>query len=298
MAARFLVVPQWQGSGSSRAMRLADGANAIAGDLPASATTPVEVRIEAGESLGTGVNRYSSIQAVKRQVDAVLDTFGPDETVIVIGGDCGADLAGVERAVADIGPDDLALVWFDAHGDLNTPETSPSGTFSGMVLRTLLGDGAEGLVPSAPRLSPDHVVHAGARALDDAEVDYLASSGMRALAVDELGTPDALVEAVAATGATHIYLHVDLDVLDPAVIEGVGYPEPFGLSVDELTSAIRALRARFELAGAAVTGFAPASPEAAAGDLAPILRVLGALTRPAPGDAANASGAQQPSSAH
>ncbi|RIJ25759.1 arginase family protein, partial [Clavibacter michiganensis subsp. insidiosus] len=58
MPASFVVVPQWQGSGSSRAMRLADGAEAIRGDLPASATHVVDVPVEAGESLGTGVLRY------------------------------------------------------------------------------------------------------------------------------------------------------------------------------------------------------------------------------------------------
>lgn len=280
MPARFLVVPQWQGSGSSRAMRLTDGANAIAGDLPAAATTPVEVRVEAGESLGTGVKRYSSIHATAEQVRAALATFDDDETVITIGGDCGADLAGVEYAAGR--HDEFLLVWFDAHGDLNTPDSSPSGTFSGMVLRTLLGEGAEGLVPEAP-LSPARVIHAGGREFDDAELEYAAGSGIRSLAVDELETTDALLDAAAATGATHVYIHVDLDVLDPAVVSGVGYPEPFGLTVEQLTDAIKALRARYELAGAAVTGFAPASPDAAADDLSAILRILAALTRAVPG---------------
>ena len=280
MPARFLVVPQWQGSGSSRAMRLADGANAIAGDLPSAATTPVEVRVEAGESLGTGVQRYSSIRAVADQVRSALDTFAADETVFLIGGDCGADLATAARAAEQ--HEGLLMVWFDAHGDLNTPDSSPTGTFSGMVLRTLLGDGAEGLAPEPAAFAPTRVIHAGARALDDPEAEYLQSSGIRALGVAELATPDAIVEAAAATGATQIYVHVDLDVLDPAVIEGVGFPEPFGLEVEQLTAAIRALRARFELVGGAVTGFAPASPDAAASDLSAILRVLAALTRPLP----------------
>ncbi|MCL2516127.1 MAG: arginase family protein [Microbacteriaceae bacterium] len=284
MPARFLVVPQWQGSGSSRAMRLADGANAIAGDLPAAATTPVEVRVEAGDSLGTGVRRYSSIQATAEQVHAALETFDDGETVFLIGGDCGADVAAAARAASR--HDDLLLVWFDAHGDLHTPESSPSGTFSGMVLRALLGDGAEGLAVSPAAFAPERVLHAGARALDEAEVAYLESSGIRALTVDELATAEALVEAAAATGAARVYIHVDLDVLDPAIIEGVGYPEPFGLEVEHLTAAIMALRSRFELVGGAVTGFAPASPDAAASDLSAILRVLSALTRPlAPADA-------------
>jgi arginase len=284
MAARFLVVPQWQGSGSSRAMRLADGANAIAGDLPAAATTPVEVRVEAGEALGTGVLRYSSVRAVAEQVRRALETFDPDETVITIGGDCGADLAPAEHAAARF--ENTALVWFDAHGDVNTPDSSPSGTFSGMVLRTLLGEGAEGLAPSPAPFPPSRVVHAGGRSFDEPELEYLRSAGIRLLTPSELETPDPIVDAVAATGADHVYLHVDLDVLDPSVIAGVGYPEPFGLSVEQLTAAIRALRTRLPLAGAAVTGFAPASADAAVADLSPILRVLAALTSPIPSRAA------------
>ena len=96
--------------------------------------------------------------------------------------------------------DDLAVVWFDAHPDLNTVESSPSGAFSGMVLRTLLGDGVDALVPSTP-LAPDRLVLAGARSVDDGEDAYLESSGIARVGVDALDTPDGLVAAVAATGA-------------------------------------------------------------------------------------------------
>jgi arginase len=71
-------------------------------------------------------------------------------------------------------------------------------------------------------------------------------------------------------------------VIDPAEIEGVGYPEPFGVGTAALAEAIRALRGRFDLAGAAITGFAPESADAANADLSVILRTLGALTAPLP----------------
>jgi len=276
---QFLVVPQWQGSGSSRAMRLIDGANAIAGDLPSSATTIVDVPMEAGESLGTGVHRFSAMVSIRDKVAVELSKL--DGPVITVGGDCGADVAGVQRAVAAAEPGTVALLWFDAHGDLNTPESSPTGAFGGMALRALLGDGAEQLASTGTAaLRPSQVVLAGARSLDDAESAYIDESGIRMLGPGELTVPDALIEALEATGATSVYVHVDLDVLDPAVIDGVGYPEPFGVQPTELADAIRAVRRRFTLAGACVAGFAPASPDAATGDLSVILRVLGALTAP------------------
>jgi arginase len=285
MPTRFLIVPQWQGSSSSRAMQLMDGAAAIAGDLPASATTTVDVPMEAGESLGTAVHRLSSIVAVQARTAAALTELSAigEGPVVTIGGDCAADLAGVQHAVSRREPGSLALVWLDAHGDLNTPETSPSGAFHGMVVRALLGEAPEPLASTGKAvLSPGSIVLGGTRELDDGEAAYVDEAGIRVVGVDELHTPDALVRAVEATGADAVYVHVDLDVLDPGAIEGVQFPQPFGLQPDELVAVIRALRARFELAGAAITEFAPRTPDASSDDLSVILRVLGALTRPLP----------------
>jgi len=273
--ASFVVVPQWQGSGSSRAMRLQDGAEAIRGDLPASATRVVEVPVEAGESLGTGIHRYASLLAVRTRQEAALRAS--DGPVITIGGDCGVELASIGHA-AEAHPG-LAVVWLDAHADLHTPATSPSGAFHGMVLRAVLGEGADGLELPAGTVTGDRVVLAGARALDEAEADLVAASGIAHLPVDALDA-ESLVAAVAATGATHVHIHVDLDVLDPGAMSGVGFPEPFGLDVQVLTDAIKALRRSYGLAGAGITEFAPSSPAAAVDDMGTILRVIGALTGP------------------
>ena len=273
MPATFVVVPQWQGSGSSRALRLSDGAEAIRGDLPSASTRTVAVPLEAGDELGSGLARLGSLQLVRERTLAALAEV--DDWALVVGGDCGVSLAGVEHAMG--AHDDLAVVWFDAHPDLNTVESSPSGAFSGMVLRTLLGDGVDALVPPTP-LAPDRLVLAGARSVDDGEDAYLESSGIARVGVDALDTPDGLVAAVAATGAASVYLHIDLDVLDPAEIDGVAEPVPFGLSAAALVGAIRALRASHTVVGATIAGFSPASADAANDDLPTILRIIGALT--------------------
>lgn len=276
-AASFLVVPQWQGSGSSRAMRLIDGAEAIRGDLPAAATTVVAVPAAAGESLGTGVNRFSAIATVRDAAAAELMLL--EAPVITIGGDCAADLASIQHAVAGAEPGAVAVVWFDAHPDINDAASSPSSAFHGMVVRALLGDAPDGLASSGPSLlSPGSLVLAGTRALDEAESAYIDDTGIRMLGPGELDDPAAIVSAVEATGATSVYLHIDLDVLDPAAIDGIGYPEPFGVQPGALCDAVRALRTRFTLAGASIMEFAPESPDAAGRDMAVILRILGALT--------------------
>ncbi|MGV8884151.1 MAG: arginase family protein [Microbacteriaceae bacterium] len=271
MTAAFVVVPQWQGSGSSRAMRLVDGALAIRGDLPTASTTLVEVPLEAGDARGTPVHRLGTLLLVRERMLDVLR--GLDAPAITIGGDCGVELAAIDHAVHQ--SPDVAVVWFDAHPDLNTPESSPSGAFSGMVLRTLTGEGPAELVPEA-HLAPTRIVLAGVRDVEAAEQQFIDDN---AITLEWELEPEKLVAAVRATGATSVYLHIDLDVLDPAELAGLGSPVPFGATVAQLIEAIRALRTAFAFAGAGVTEFAPASPEAADDDLPSILRIIGALTR-------------------
>ncbi len=271
MPATFVVVPQWQGSGSSRAMRLVDGAEAIQGDLPSSSTVVVEIPLEAGDTQGTGVHRLSSIMLVRdRLAQSLREVNG---TAITIGGDCGVELAAVSHAIQS---PDVAVVWFDAHPDLNTPESSPSGAFTGMVLRTLVGDGVEQLVP-ATALHPSRLVLAGARAFDPAEDSFIAENNIRCIEVGAVSA-ESLIEAVEATGAASVYIHIDLDVIDSADFAGLEYPEPFGLSAATLVESIKGLLGRFPLAGAGVTEFAPPTTAAAVDDMPTILRIIGALS--------------------
>ncbi|WP_217183507.1 arginase family protein [Streptomyces sp. AC495_CC817] len=264
---RFLVVPQWQGSPSARAMLLVDGASAIAGDLPRAATSVLDVPVEAGESLGTGVRRLS---ALLRTRDLVAESMTAD--TVVIGGDCSVTTAAL-RALPG-GTDDLAVVWLDAHPDMHTPESSPSGAFSGMALRAILGEGEPQLALS-PGISRDRVVAVGLRNLDDAEV--AEAEGLRRLSVDDLQRPESLAEAVRATGASRVWVHIDVDVLDPAELGGVSDPAPFGLTTAALSAAIRVLREQLPLAGATIAGFAPRTPADAVDDLGALLRLVGAV---------------------
>ncbi len=265
--ARFLVVPQWQGSPAARAMLLTDGAAAIAGDLPRAATTVLDVPLEAGESLGTGVHRLSALQRVRELVQDHID-----DGVVVIGGDCSVTVAAL--AALPGGTDDLAVVWCDAHPDLHTPETSPSGAFSGMALRAILGEGEPQLVLD-PGIPSGRVVVVGARAVDAAEEAPLST--LTSFSSDALASAEALADAVAATGASRVWVHIDVDVLDPSELSGVSDAAPFGASTTQLSAALRALRERVPLAGATIAGFAPRTPADAVDDLGALLRLVGAV---------------------
>ncbi|WP_295779433.1 arginase family protein [uncultured Microbacterium sp.] len=267
---RFIVAPQWQGSSSSRAMQLIDGAEAIAGDLPRASTTVLQAPPEAGDAQGTRVQRMSALVRMRERIHEAVRAAA--EPTVVVGGDCGVALG----AVSAVAGDDLAVVWLDAHADLNTPESTPSGAFHGMVLRAIAGDG-DALLRLDPGIPPSRLVLAGTRALDAGEERFVRENDVRVLSPSDLADPDALADAVAATGATRVHVHVDLDVLDPAEITGVALPEPFGARTVEVVASIRRLRERMPLAGATLTEFSPSSPAAAVDDLGTILRVIGAL---------------------
>lgn len=270
---RFVVVPQWQGSASSRAMQLIDGAHAIAGDLPRASTTVLDVPLSAGESLGSGVQRLSALLSIRTLVHLELAVH--EQPLLLVGGDCGVSVGAIAHVLAQDA--DTAVVWLDAHPDLHSPDTSPSGAFGGMALRAVLGDGPEGLALTPGAVTPASVVLAGARSFDDAEAEYVEQQGISALTAADLSEPGALAAAVRATGARRVFVHIDLDVLDPSQISGVTTSQPFGASVADVVASIAALRAEMPLAGSAITGFSPSSPGAAIDDLGAVLRLIGAL---------------------
>ncbi|MGW5262105.1 arginase family protein [Microbispora sp. NPDC004025] len=265
-----LQVPQWQGSSVEDARLLSLGAGRLAslltsGEPPAEPPAKPSVRalrVPVPDTAGTerdGVRALDVLTIVAARTRAALGECGT-ATVVTVGGDCGVEMEPVSAALKRHG-DGLTVVWFDAHGDLNTPGSSPSHAFHGMVLRTLLGEGHPDLVP--PRaLHPRQVVLAGVRALDPAELAYATGAGLTRLTVPELtADPGVLVPAVAAAGGTAVYIHIDLDVLDPQEFGSLSYPEAGGLSVAALRDAVRALTARFPLAGLGITEYAPRREE-------------------------------------
>lgn len=270
---RFLVVPQWQGSPASRAMLLSDGAAAIAGDLPRDATTVLDVPLTAGESLGSGIQRLSALLHTRALIADALREH-PGEPTVIIGGDCGVSVAALSALAG--GVDDVAVIWCDAHPDLHTPQSSPSGAFSGMALRAVMGEGHPELRLS-PGVEASRVVLVGARAVDETEHPSLAELPLHRVHAEELSAPDAIVRAAEATGASRVYVHIDVDVLDPAEISGVSAPAPFGATTAALSASLRQLRERMPLAGAAIAGFAPATPLAAVDDLGALLRLIATL---------------------
>ena len=155
------------------------------------------------------------------------------ERPLVLGGDCCSHVGAVEGLAARHGR--VSLIWFDAHGDLNTPETSPSGNQWGMPLRMLIDSGA---------VEPEDVALVGARNLDPPEEEFIRTSGLH------LGE-DGIYRALDGAGCT--YVAVDADVLEPSELS-VFMPEPDGLTHAEVERLLRAVEARTKVLGAGFSG--------------------------------------------
>nr|WP_269204453.1 arginase family protein [Motilibacter deserti] len=180
---------------------------------------------------GTQWERMTSLYAAV--ADAVAADGRGGQAPTVVSGDCLTalgTLAGMQR-----GGVDASVVWLDAHGDVHTLASSTSGYLGGTALRMALGGDPDKLAGPL-RLRPlpeERAALVGARDVDPAEEDYLASSGVRRLTVDEL-TADALP-------AGPLLVHVDVDVIDPADVPGLSFPVDGGPRMPDVVQALRAV---------------------------------------------------------
>jgi arginase len=156
---------------------------------------------------------------------------------LVLGGDHSIAIGTVGGAARDR---DLGVVWFDAHGDFNTPTTSPSGNVHGMSVAAILGRGsfADTDWAPAPTVAPENVAMVGLRDLDDRERDALRGSDVTTFSmtdVDQRGLPEVTREAVdvATDGTDGVHVSLDMDFLDPTEAPGVGTPVRGGASYRE-----------------------------------------------------------------
>jgi arginase family protein len=154
-------------------------------------------------------------ETLEQQVRAVAEQL--PHRPLVLGGCCCSHVGAIRRLAERHGR--LAVVWFDAHGDLNTPESSPSGNAWGMALRMAIDEGS---------VRPADVALVGARNLDPSEVDYTRS----------VGIDDDIARALADTDA--VYVALDLDVLRPGEAD-VFFPEPGGPALAEVEALLRGL---------------------------------------------------------
>jgi arginase len=174
-------------------------------------------------------------ERVAEQVRAAAEA---DSLPLVIGGDHSVAIGTLGGLASLHGPG--GVLWFDAHGDLNTPATTPSGNVHGMPLAAALGRAGAGFEADSwplPAVAAEHVALIGVRSLDPRERDLVKRDGIAVYTISEIdrrGVEPVLREAIdRVSGAPFVHISVDLDFVDPDVAPGVGSPVRGGLSYRE-----------------------------------------------------------------
>ncbi len=200
-------------------------------------TDPDAVRPESGHA-----KFLRETRSVCRDLAAAVEaTVADGELPLVLGGD---HSIAVGTAAGLAGDRDVGIVWFDAHGDFNTPATTPSGNVHGMSLAAILGDGEfAGTDWADVGVREDNVALVGLRDLDDRERERVRDSSVAAFTmtdIDERGITDVVGDAleVATSGVDTLQVSLDLDWLDPGEAPGVGTPVRGGVSYREAHAAL------------------------------------------------------------
>lgn len=184
-------------------------------------------------------NLKAVADASERLAQTVSDVITNKRFPLVLGGDHSiaiGTLAGVSRHYQNLG-----VIWYDAHGDLNTADTSPSGNIHGMPLAASIGIGDDALTRIGgytPKVKPENIVIIGARSLDEGEKELIKEKGIKVYTmheIDRMGMTKVMEETILylRDKTDGVHLSLDLDGLDPHDAPGVGTPVIGGISYRE-----------------------------------------------------------------
>ncbi len=237
--------PQWQGSGSGTAIQ--SGASAIRDYLGAQQFHELPLsEIPAGRDgkQRFAINNYDALTEQLLGFKTFLEETQP-KSLEILGGDCGLEIVPVSY-LNKIYPK-LGIIWFDAHGDINTASDSPSGNFHGMPLRTLLGEGVPAMDPLLfSTIQSAQIHYVGLRDLDEAEQLRLRRGNI--YHSGKTNTPE-LIHTLKTKNIQYLYIHFDFDCLDPTAYNKTYYQVPNGIKIAEAESCIKALHEEFDVVG-------------------------------------------------
>lgn len=251
-----LFFPEWQGGTDFE--RYTRGARFIRDMLePRVKFLDVPINPSLDLSITDNIKAKPALLEQLRTVHDLLEHHKP-ERILTLGGDCACDLAQItylnQRYAGE-----LSVVWLDAHADLNTPESSPSKHFHGMPLRSILGEGdSEVLQQCFSKLETTQIIFAGLRELDVPEQVFLERHEMIQVGVSSLRkNPNVLANKTIEDNSRNLYIHFDLDVLEPTQFDGTRYPTPDGMTLETVIDTIQSLSRAYNIVGFALTEFAP-----------------------------------------
>ena len=264
-----LIYPQWQGGvvdhwmpdipsedaskgyflGAQLLKMLAPESTAITAEIPVS----LDIRDRAIEK---GIH---SRQVIVKQTGVALDIVRENAPgkIVTLGGECSVSVVPFTYLAAKY-PDDVAIVWLDAHPDVNLPDDEYKG-YHAMALTACLGMGDEQIMRMLPgKIDASKALLVGLRAWDKGMKERQREIGIRGLSpADVAKDSSAVMQWLQSTGVSKVLVHFDLDVLDPAeIIAGVGV-EPGGMKMEEAVRVIRDIALTYDLVGLTVAEFMP-----------------------------------------
>lgn len=240
----IFINPQWQGSGFTDELKL--GAETLGTYFKGLDTTMVPLSTK-GLTTIDNIKCFEPVLEQATLFKQVITNNNPGN-MSTIGGDCAVELMPISW-LNKLYQGDICIIWIDAHADLNTPESSPSKAFHGMPLRTLLGEGNSTFIHLLfSTLAPDQICYVGLRDLDEPESEYIKKHNILTIA-------DCNFEAVQnkTRHFKHVYIHLDLDVLDKREYAFSMFGTNDGLPVAEVAELIRKIKAHNNVAGLCIT---------------------------------------------
>lgn len=254
-----LIYPQWQGGivshwmpdipadDASRGYYL--GARFLNLLAPDNGQKTVEVPISLDINDRETDKGVSARKVILKQTQAALDILNENkpERIITLGGECSVSVVPFTYLAANY-PDDVAIVWIDAHPDICLPYDEYKG-YHAMALTACLGMGDEEIINTLPsKFDASKALLVGLRSWDEGMQERQKELGIKGLSPEEVsGNSSAVMEWLKSTGASKVVIHFDLDVIDPAeMIAGVGI-DPNGMKIDDVVRIINDISAKYDL---------------------------------------------------
>lgn len=259
-----LIYPQWQGGmvdhwmpdipaeDASRGYYL--GAQLLNFLAPESSQETIEIPVSLDINDRQTDKGVSARRVILKQTKAALEKLCETnpEKIVTLGGECSVSVVPF-TFLAGKYPDDVAIVWIDAHPDVNLPYDNYKG-YHPMALTACLGMGDEEIIRTLPgRYDASRALIVGVRSWDDGMKERQKELGIKGLSPEEVAEDSsAILEWLKSTGVSKVVIHFDLDVLDPAeIIAGVGV-EPDGMKINEVVRVINDIASEYDLVGLTV----------------------------------------------
>lgn len=254
-----IFIPQWQGAGNSdfiyasalKVRKLLSNLKFIEPKSMINTSSPTRNNIQNYDVL------LSNLNSIKETIEKQKP-----KNLFTLGGDCSVDIIPINYLNKKYSGD-LSIIWIDAHADLNTPQSSPSKTLHGMPLGILLGDGDEEFIKlTFSKINTTNIFFAGLRDTDPPEEEYIKQNKISVISCTELEDNfDSTLRSLGRLTSNNIYVHIDMDVLDPTEFSEVMCPTVNGITKDTLVKLIAYLTKHKNIAGGSVLEYTTTNPQ-------------------------------------